>query len=821
MSAGSTSRRSRLIDAVCLAAAGVLTALPSVVSAQQTPQPTAEDRPLTDVLEQEIIRDLPLADSLFSLLETTQPTLISERFSNAGLYPGQPARIGGYMTSWSQTLFRVGSVDIGDAAEVGFPLLVPSLDPWQRVRIATGLMSADVNATGYAVSLEPQRPGRAWTTRFSAETSHGGLAGSARSSGPPSIARLDSFDHGAFLASGPIVADRVGGVFAVNWTKGSQFNRQEPEAVDSQSGSAFAHLVFTPRERDEFRVLGWFQKAKTPFAHRLAFQQPDAKTDDTAAHTQVAFERQSGAWPWQIVGSYTRRTRSPERSTGATVVFERLLDGPLSQLSSVGHETAGRWSVGVALGEQPDAAGGAAASPDKRHRLRFGAEVGGTRLETSDFFTGIAGETVDGLSARLWRFDAPPGASVRSSLTTSAYAIDRMTLGPDLEIEAGLRLEGVSASARGSADDIGWWTLLPRAMIRWKAVFGGYSRSAYRLPLNVLGVGDPSAPTASVFRWDGGAAELESGVPLGPLVRLEGPGTAGDPSFIRIDPDFSRPVTDEFVVGVEGRPREDMLLRLIGVARRESPPIGLVNFGVDASGYATFGILDQNVDWDGSGDDQTLTIYDRLPASFGLDRYLLTNPDIKAATGYGLEFSIRWTRDRLWFSGGATASIGEGSAASTGFTAIENDHGVLGELFTNPNAASSARGRLFSDRAYTIKLMGVYRFPYDIRLGAIARYQDGQPFARVVVVPELGQGVEAVRAVRNGDHRFTFTGTFDARLQKGFAVGGGRIEAVFDVYNLFDLSYEVEERIVTGNAFRQISAVQPPRSFALGVRVAF
>jgi outer membrane receptor protein involved in Fe transport len=44
---------------------------------------------------------------------------------------------------------------------------------------------------------------------------------------------------------------------------------------------------------------------------------------------------------------------------------------------------------------------------------------------------------------------------------------------------------------------------------------------------------------------------------------------------------------------------------------------------------------------------------------------------------------------------------------------------------------------------------------------------------------------------------------------------------VFDAYNVFDFSYEVEERVVTGDAFRQISAVQPPRSFSLGVRVAF
>ena len=52
------------------------------------------------------------------------------------------------------------------------------------------------------------------------------------------------------------------------------------------------------------------------------------------------------------------------------------------------------------------------------------------------------------------------------------------------------------------------------------------------------------------------------------------------------------------------------------------------------------------------------------------------------------------------------------------------------------------RGRLFGDRAFTGKLTTVYRFPSSLTLGAIARYQDGQPFARLLVVPGLNQGPE-------------------------------------------------------------------------------
>ena len=42
-----------------------------------------------------------------------------------------------------------------------------------------------------------------------------------------------------------------------------------------------------------------------------------------------------------------------------------------------------------------------------------------------------------------------------------------------------------------------------------------------------------------------------------------------------------------------------------------------------------------------------------------------------------------------------------------------------------------------------------------------------------------------------------------------------------DAYNLLNASSEVEEYVVTGPRFREITAVQPPRSFHLGARVTF
>jgi len=318
-----------------------------------------------------------------------------------------------------------------------------------------------------------------------------------------------------------------------------------------------------------------------------------------------------------------------------------------------------------------------------------------------------------------------------------------------------------------------------------------------------------------VYRWDGTLA------PPAPLIARVGPGSGGDPGFSGIDSDLARPHTDEFSIGLESRPRKTLRVAVAGIARRLSSLFNVVNLGVPIASYATFTIPDPNVDLIRSEDDHELVIFNRLPESFGRDRYLLTNTGQENATMGALVITAQAVTNRLFLLIGATASAAVGSAGHRGFRAHENDSDIAGELYSNPNAETFARGRLFNDRAYTIKWTTIYRFPAVFRLGVIARYQDGQPFSRLVIVDGLNQGREAVRAFANGRSRFAFTGTLDVRVQKGFAIGRARVDAILDVYNVLDMKKEVEERVVTGLRFRETTAVQPPRSFHVGVRLSF
>jgi hypothetical protein len=288
-----------------------------------------------------------------------------------------------------------------------------------------------------------------------------------------------------------------------------------------------------------------------------------------------------------------------------------------------------------------------------------------------------------------------------------------------------------------------------------------------------------------------------------------------------IDATLKRPYLDEFVVGFECRPSPAWTVRFSGMTRQDQRLIAPVDNGVPLSAYTVTTIADAGENWLDPSDDRALPVYSRRSEAFATDQYFLTNPTGLKATFKGLDVTVVGATDRLTFLLGATAGHSSGPAAARGFQVFENDGAVPGDLLVDPNSTTYARGSFFSERAYTIKTSGTYRFPHDVQIGIAARYQDGEPFSRLVIVQDAAQGTEAIRAYRNGRTRFSYTMTVDTRLQVGLGVAKPYLVLVWDVFNLFNQSNEVEESVVTAPTFRTPTAVQPPRAMHVGLRVSF
>src|SRR5712671_2917053 len=99
----------------------------------QTNAPSTGPHAVGSTLTMQTIAELPLGDNVYSALETMESEVIADRFNSGGLNTGEGARVGGFLGSWSQTLFRIGDVDISDPAGSGAPLLFPEILFWQQV----------------------------------------------------------------------------------------------------------------------------------------------------------------------------------------------------------------------------------------------------------------------------------------------------------------------------------------------------------------------------------------------------------------------------------------------------------------------------------------------------------------------------------------------------------------------------------------------------------------------------------------------------------------------------------------------------------------
>jgi len=793
------------------------------------------------VLGERLVRDLPSSGNVWSLIETAEPAAVLDRIDGAGLYPGEPGRFSMRGASWTQNAVLLDGIDITDALRGGTPLAPPDALRLDRIEAVSGLAPVEQGEPGVAVALVSRDPAPAWRGAVEGEAVPEGWSQSAEGGEAPPIARFGSLARASAFVSGPI-GSRVSLSVSGRLDRARRFERSDPAALESRLLSGTGELLYRPTGRDELRLLVSAQGVRRPFAGRALFEgAAPAETVDVLGgqarwtHTLggASFSASAGRW------SGLFETQTAGHAAGRPV--ERTVDGPVGELifPARSRRTVASGEAGLAL--RASRRGGL------WHAPRFGVSFRRASAAERPGATSPIPETVGGLPARVWEYAWPGPDTDRHARSLAAWAADRIVLGDLLLVEAGLRIDSSAGQADGAAQDVSWTSLSPRVSARLRltdagrlTLFGGYAEYAHALRLEPLAVGDPNGPHADVSLWnDGdGDGQLDPGE-RGALVARVGPG-AGDGTLAGIDPALRPPRTRELVAGLEWSPGCDWTVRLTGFDRRERDLLETVDVGVPASGYDVRYLPDPSGDIYGPQDDQMLPVYDRKPETFGLDRYLLTNPAGHTGLHQAVELRVeKPVGAHLVLLAGATASRTETAGANRGFRVLENDQGLLGELYDDPNADTHAQGRGFFDRAFTIKVAGAYRAPGDLRLGVVARYQDGQPFGRLVVVPDLAQGPETVPATPRGQvtrggavdeegryvvpsgHRFTFTLTVDARVEKGLRLGAHRLAFFAQVFNLLGTRNEVEENAVWGPGFRTPTAVQPPRSVALGLRLDF
>ncbi len=759
------------------------------------------------------LQDLPAGGNVWSLIETAVPFVIADRMDNGGLGTGRSAWLGSRGASWTTTAVTLGDVRV--LAPNLFGLIPFSLDlnAIDTVTVTSGLAEIEAESPGVLIGLTPRRAGGTRRGAVQGSFTEPGMVDLNPLPGAPSIGRLASWRELGAQFGGP-VGDRARLIVSGAFSRALHHERDRPGLWTSQSGSLFSHLVKKRDDGNQIRVVAAAQRVRSPYDGRRQFR-------DTNVYERGAFIQSSAAW--ERVGPTGNRA-------GVSLAFQRSAFTP-DVANNVEGGTVDRVTEGTVprpaadmVSSQWEAAAHVALRllswRSMAHELRAGITARRAAASSDMLSLPVVAEQVGGIAARVWLPSSPTSASRRSLLHGSAYMADRIALGASFTMDAGVRVDLTRGSARGATNGINWRTVSPRFSFQWSrgpiAIFGGAGRYADPLTLSLLAYGDPGETVSNVHRWFDldGDRKFDTGE-LGVVVSRAGWGS----SVATIDPDLRASRMTERTIGIEMRHRQVFVWRAAAIWRNQSAIHGSINTGVPASSYRVVFIPDAAEDWDGPGDDKPLAVFDRLPESFGKDAFLLTNPADGNAKYEGIETTWTLSTRRLRVLFGVMAYRTRSWVGHLGFGPLENDQSVVGDVFEQPNARPVVQGSYFFDRSYVAKWSTSYRAPGDIRVGFSARYQDGQPFSRVVIAPNLASGAQMIHAYRIGRTRFTYTLTLDIRVEKGFTIAGRRSALQLDVFNATRHRNEVEEDVLTTPNFRRSTAVQPPLTFRVGFRI--
>ncbi len=811
----------------------------------------------------------PEAFSLAGILLSREPSSVTQPLDFTGLHDNRLAVVSQRGFSWTDTQFKLNGMDATDSYQPGLPVVLPDIQAIDETVVRGAFAQTSSSSDGTEIGLFLAQPGSTW---------HGGLSsantGAAFSSTnlPPPASRglVQQNDQFRWFTRDRV---EVGGPLT-RWAdfyasaSGQWASQTEPlsaPGTDQRSRLLFANARGRIRAsaNDQFDALysgsridlsggGVPAGLDALTGNRMAPSFvlpggfPGGPETDHLDFIQVGWTHllpaDSGLGVLEVRYGYSTAHLDTSTSVNGLSRIE-LLGGavsgapPLANLAirpRQGIEAAWQPAIWRALGT--------------RHRIVAGGgwKTSGpiNRFNTPSSMNLI---TANGAPAFVTEYNTPlDSREIVRSLST--FVADHVTVTPSLSLDLGVladfsrgSLPAQSSPAGAFApvqtfaahpDLIVWNTLSPRAGFAWQVphshglvLRGTYFRLYTPLAGRYLDFGNPNSLGGSVYQW----TASNSNAPFQPsqqgnlLLRFGGP-------YSSISPTLRRPYADEFDIGAEFPLARRSFASVHLFRRDDKNRIAAIDTGVPAQAFTPVSILDPGPDGiPGTFDGQRLTVYAQNPATFGQDRYLLANPAglRMLNTGMEAEAGTDWRALTLHASFVAENSYGP---TNPGDTVYENDPGVIGSLYLDPNAAINTTGRGFVNRAYVGKLQGSYRLPSawgGIQVSSVADYMDGLAFARQLLVTGLPQGPFLVAATVRGSlgagNRAQHVMNWNLRFSREFELPFGTLEATADIFNVTNAAQSIQEEDIGGTSFnlRLPVAIQPPRFVRIGFRYEF
>ena len=240
-----------------------------------------------------------------------------------------------------------------------------------------------------------------------------------------------------------------------------------------------------------------------------------------------------------------------------------------------------------------------------------------------------------------------------------------------------------------------------------------------------------------------------------------------------IDPNFSRPYTDEYSFGVDRELMANLKLSAVYTYRREKNLQATANPASNVYATTPTSAVDPGIDGVvGTADDSTYNFFQRISAA---NPSLITNDPNVVQSYKGLEITATKRLSNRW-------------QMLVGYTLSKNRLSNY-SVDVSPNFLINATGNITNaanaDRPNQFKLTGMYVLPFhDVIVSGNFRSQQGPPVTRQISRALAIGGSQTINLEPLGNTRLDTLTTIDLRLGKLFTFNNRTLEASVDFDNL-------------------------------------
>jgi hypothetical protein len=312
--------------------------------------------------------------------------------------------------------------------------------------------------------------------------------------------------------------------------------------------------------------------------------------------------------------------------------------------------------------------------------------------------------------------------------------------------------------------------------------------------------------------------------------------------------DLSNAKTDEFVIGFERELVRDMSVAVNYTYRKYNniygnPGInagsGAVPIGVTAADFIPGGVFTAStvlgdfavpyLVFGGAGDGtvQVLKNIDGFSQTYNGVDFVVRK---RMSNNFMLNGSLTLQNQKAHYDGADSffVTTGDGLSGVTMADPSQVDRFYNDKPYAFVSGGSGKTG-VFPFAEWTFRASGVYQLPWELSVGAVARYQQGYPYVLFGTVTDdtlAGYYATSTRRILVepiGDRRYDNLFTMDANIQKVFNLANaGRITVMADLFNIFNADTVVQRnRSIVSGTFNDIQENLSGRALRLGLRYSF